>query len=43
MVSQQSFFPGELLLQTLFRNRYFIVKKDFLLFAMNRTPSQTGG
>ncbi len=25
MVSQQSFFPGELLLQTLFRNRYFIV------------------
>src|SRR6266704_6380694 len=27
MVSQQSFFPGELLLQTLFRNRYFIVSK----------------
>jgi len=25
MVSQQSFFSGELLLQTLFRNRYFIV------------------
>src|SRR5258706_2370518 len=27
MVSQPSFFPGELLLQTLFRNRYFIVSK----------------
>ena len=27
MVSQQSFFPGDLLLQTLFRNRYFIVSK----------------
>src|SRR5712692_846229 len=27
MVSQQSFFLGELLLQTLFRNRYFIVSK----------------
>jgi serine/threonine protein kinase len=27
MVSQQSFFPGEPLLQTLFRNRYFIVSK----------------
>src|SRR6266487_548081 len=27
MVSQQSLFPGELLLQTLFRNRYFIVNK----------------
>jgi serine/threonine protein kinase len=27
MVIQQSFFPGELLLQTLFRNRYFIVSK----------------
>lgn len=27
MVSQQAFFPGELLLQTLFRNRYFIMSK----------------
>ncbi len=27
MVSQQSFFPGELLLQTLFRDRYFILSK----------------
>jgi len=27
MVSQQSFVPGELLLQTLFRNRYFIMSK----------------
>ncbi|MGI9060327.1 MAG: serine/threonine protein kinase [Ktedonobacteraceae bacterium] len=27
MVSKQSFFPGELLLQTLFKNRYFIVSK----------------
>ena len=27
MVSQQSFFSGELLLQTLFRNRYFIMRK----------------
>jgi serine/threonine protein kinase len=27
MASQQSSFPGELLLQTLFRNRYFIISK----------------
>ena len=27
MVSQQAFFPGELLLQALFRNRYFIMSK----------------
>jgi serine/threonine protein kinase len=27
MISQQSLFPGELLLQALFRNRYFIVNK----------------
>jgi eukaryotic-like serine/threonine-protein kinase len=27
MVSQQSFFSGDLLLQTLFRNRYFILNK----------------
>ena len=27
MVSQQSFFPKELLLHTLFRNRYFILSK----------------
>src|SRR5579863_726922 len=27
MGSQQSFFPGDILLQTLFRNRYFIVSK----------------
>ncbi len=27
MISQQSFFPGELLPETLFRNRYFIMSK----------------
>ncbi len=28
MVSQQPFFPGELRLQTLFKNRYFIMSYD---------------
>jgi serine/threonine protein kinase len=39
MVSQQAFFPGELLLQTLCWDRYFIVLRDLKPANIMRTPT----